>query len=408
MKTSLTLSFSSVTATRLTVTSIAIAVILIGSNFTLINAQQSNSLPQQQPPQQLANRPGQVENGTVTATSATAFQSANDSFRIDVSQGWIINDLNNTGLVLSEEARRGYGILAQLCPEGQQQQLPQQRAAGANTSGSNTPNCRASENDIIHIIRYPNLNIRLVSNNSATNSSNMTTVPTPLSIDNVTAYHLQKLDEVGYHNITLVRNTNMRVNLTTAADANQTITTIPAKFAQITYTTAIEPNETKTGYFIVTSTNATAPNATTTNGYAIFYEGNSNNGTAARPGIATSSGSSTQSQLSPVVAQILRSFELIVTPEVAQAIAQQAAIAESSQVTNATGTSASTTAEAAETTEDTTDEDDDGADNGGGDGGGGDDDGADNGVGGADGEGGEESVDNCIVIGGRSVEVAGC
>jgi len=251
----------------------------------------------------------------------------------------------------------------------------------------------------------------------------MTTVPTPLSIDNVTAYHLQKLDEVGYHNITLVRNTNMRVNLTTAADANQTITTIPAKFAQITYTTAIEPNETKTGYFIVTSTNATAPNATTTNGYAIFYEGNSNNGTAARPGIATSSGSSTQSQLSPVVAQILRSFELIVTPEVAQAIAQQAAIAESSQVTNATGTSASTTAGAAETTEDTTDEDDDGADNGGGDGGGGDDDGADNGggdggggdddgadngVGGADGEGGEESVDNCIVIGGRSVEVAGC
>ncbi|MFL6495620.1 MAG: hypothetical protein ACJ703_04245, partial [Nitrososphaera sp.] len=383
----MTLFFSSVTATRLTVTSIAIAVILIGSNFTLINAQQSNSLPQQQPPQQLANRPGQVQNGTVTATSATAFQSANDSFRIDVPRGWIINDLNNTGLVLSEEARRGYGILAQLCPEGQQQQLPQQRAAGANTSGSNTPNCQASENDVIHIIRYPNLSIRLFSNNSATNSSNMTTIPTPLSIDNVTAYHTQKLEEVGYHNITLVRNANMRVNLTTAADANQTITTIPAKFAQITYTTAIEPNETKTGYFIVTSTNATTPNATTTNGYAIFYEGNSNKGTAARPGIATSSGSSTQSQLSPVVAQILRSFELIVPPEIAQTLAQQAAVAESSQVTNATGTSAATTAGAAETTEDTTDGAGDGGggdDDGAGDGGGGDDDGAGDGGGGDD------------------------
>ncbi len=387
MKTSFVLS---ATAAMVAVTAIAIAVILMSSNFILINAQQSNPIPQQQPPRQLANHPGQVQNGTTTATSATTFQSANDSFRIEVPQGWIVNDLNNTGLALSDESRRGYGILAQLCPEGEQQQLPQQRAIGANTSSRDTPNCRASENDVIHIIRYPNLNIRLFSNNSASNSSNMTTMPAPLSIDNVTAYHIQKLEEVGYHNITIVRSANMGVNLTTAADANQTIKTAPAKFAQITYTTAIEPNETKTGYFIVTSTNATAPNATTTNGYAIFYEGNSNNGTATQSRIATSSGSSTQSQLSPVVAQILRSFELVVPPEVAQALAQQAAVAESSQATNATGAGTATTAAGAtETTEDTTDEDDDGADGGGG-------------------GGGEDSIEDCLVIGGRRVEVAGC
>ncbi|MDQ3888587.1 MAG: hypothetical protein M3251_04865, partial [Thermoproteota archaeon] len=49
---------------------------------------------------------------------STTFQSTNDGFSIEVPQGWIIHDVDNTGSsTLSEEATQGYGILAQLCPE---------------------------------------------------------------------------------------------------------------------------------------------------------------------------------------------------------------------------------------------------------------------------------------------------
>src|ERR671915_653024 len=64
-----------------------------------------------------------TQNATITTTGAASnFQSTNDSFSIDVPMGWLIQDLNNTGSVLSEESTRGYGILAQLCREVEEQQ----------------------------------------------------------------------------------------------------------------------------------------------------------------------------------------------------------------------------------------------------------------------------------------------
>src|SRR5919106_6210613 len=96
------------TAMGLTVTAIAIAIILLASNFTIINAQQ----------QSLTSQPSAIEDGTGTTT----FQSTTDSFRVQVPEGWVIRDLNNTGSTLLEETRQGYGILAQLCPEGEEQQ----------------------------------------------------------------------------------------------------------------------------------------------------------------------------------------------------------------------------------------------------------------------------------------------
>ncbi|MFL6492483.1 MAG: hypothetical protein ACJ70O_05235, partial [Nitrososphaera sp.] len=77
----------------------------MASNFTITNAQQS-----------LTSQPSVIENGTTTTT----FQSTNDSFSVQVPQGWVIQDLNNTGSALLEESTRGYGLLAQLCPEEQQ------------------------------------------------------------------------------------------------------------------------------------------------------------------------------------------------------------------------------------------------------------------------------------------------
>jgi hypothetical protein len=110
----------------------------------------------------------------------------------------------------------------------------------------------------------------------------------------------------------------MTVNLT-SPQTNQTITTAPAKFVEMTYSTAIALNETRSGYLISTATNLTAPNAGMTKGYTIFYEGSSVS--EAEPTI----GFGNLRQLPSAVKQVFDSFELIAAPEVAQALAQQAA-----------------------------------------------------------------------------------
>jgi hypothetical protein len=64
-----------------------------------------------------------ISQPAATLQSTIPFQSTNDGFSIEVPDGWIIHDVDNTGSSsLSEEATRGYGILALLCPEEEQQQ----------------------------------------------------------------------------------------------------------------------------------------------------------------------------------------------------------------------------------------------------------------------------------------------
>src|SRR5215218_2313646 len=99
------------------VTAIAIAVMLLASNFTIINAQQVTS------------QPGEIENGITTT-----FQSTSDSFSIQVPSGWIIQDIDNAGPAQLDEVRQGYGILVQLCPEEQQGAA----ATASNASGGST------------------------------------------------------------------------------------------------------------------------------------------------------------------------------------------------------------------------------------------------------------------------------
>src|SRR5919108_5454193 len=134
---------------------LAIAIILLAPNIIITNAQQQQ---QQQP---LTSQPSPVQvtrNGTTTL-----FQSTTDGIRLNVPEGWMIDDVNNTGSTFSEESRQGYGILAQLCPQGeQQQQQEQQLTAPSNISRSrDTVRCQGTEGDIIHIVRYPDLDTRL-------------------------------------------------------------------------------------------------------------------------------------------------------------------------------------------------------------------------------------------------------
>src|SRR5829696_4453729 len=385
-------------AIGLSVTAIAIAVILLASNFTIINAQQ----------QSLTNQPGEIENGATTAATVptrTTFQSTNDSFSIQVPDGWVIQDANNTGSALLEETTRGYGILAQLCPqEGQQQQ---QGAALSDASGGSTNNsssgistsnsCQGSE-EVIHIIRYPNLDTRIqaasnVSTTTTNSNTNMTT-------DDIQSYHLQKLQEVGYRSMQIVNTTDITLNLTNP-QTNETIATVPARLVELAYSTNFTPNETRTGYFISTATNATAPNLGTTKGYAVFYEGNSTTNTAAAE-ITTAtaaSGSLAPTSLPPVVGQVFDSFELIAAPEVAQTMAQDAAqaaqTAEDSADAGEGGAAAQTAEDSADDDDDDgADDDDGGDDDGADDDDGGDDDGADDDDGGDDDGGDDDGADD--------------
>jgi hypothetical protein len=292
---------------------VVIAIILLASNFTIINAQQQ---------QEFTSQPGEVENrraaaGTATTAGGRTFQSTNDSFSVQVPDGWIIRDVDNAGFTSLEESRQGYVMLAQLCPEEEQQRILSNAGSSTNSSSTSTSNGCQGAQEVIHIIRYPDLRARPLANNITTINNNMTT-----TTDNILSYHLQKLQEVGYRDIEIVNSIERTVNLTNA-QTNQTIQTVPAKFVEMTYATVSAPNETREGYFILTATNATAPNPGMTKGYSIFYEGGSSVAATAKntAEITTASGSLIPS-LSPPVGQVLDSFELIAAPEATQAVVQ--------------------------------------------------------------------------------------
>ena len=136
-----------------------------------------------------------------------------------------------------------------------------------------------------------------------------------MTTDNVLSYHLQKLQEVGYSGIEIVNSTDTTLNVADA-QTNETIaTTVPAKNVEMTYSTNFAPNETRAGYFILTSTNATAPNPGTTKGYSVFYEGNSTATTTAET--TRPSGSLASTPLPAPVRQVFDSFELVAAPALA-------------------------------------------------------------------------------------------
>src|SRR5687768_13529528 len=169
----------------LTATVVAIAIILLTANIPITNAQQQ----QQQQQQPLSSQPAVTQNGT------TLFQSTDDGIRLKVPEGWVIHDVNNTGSTLSEESTQGYGILAQLCTEEEEQQQGAAAAtatARSNVSGSgDTTSCQGPGGDVIHIVRYPDLDTRLQgSNNVTTTTTTNTTNNNNMTIDNVLSYHM--------------------------------------------------------------------------------------------------------------------------------------------------------------------------------------------------------------------------
>src|ERR687897_868478 len=227
-------------------------------------------------------------------------------------------------------------MLAQLCSEEEQQQQGGGAVLSTNASGGSTNStsnsCQDAQEEVIRIIRYPNVETTIQEADNLTTNNNMTT-------NNLTTYHLQKLQEVGYINIEIVNSTQTTVNLT-IPQTNQTVAAMPAKLVEMTYNTASAPDETRRGYFLLTATAATLPDLGTPKGYSILYEGSS---TSAAEIATTGSSSLPPTPLPPVVEQIFGSFELIAAPEVGQLIAQQQEAQEAAETAEGGGNEGATT-----------------------------------------------------------------
>src|SRR5215207_1523647 len=305
MKVSCRLLVSSLMAITL-IAAAAIAIILLAANVTMANAQQQQSTSQN----------SAIERGTTTS------RSTRDSFRVQVPQGWVIHDVKNSGSALVAEALDGVGILAQLCPKEEQQQVAFGNSGG-NTSNSsisiNSDRCQGAQ--VIHVIRYPNLGARLgLTSDDIFAIINRDTIPNA-----ILAYQIQKLQEAGYRDIQIVNSTDTTINVdistglnnnnnNNAAIAGTTATTtttrVPAKLVAMTYSTNLAPNETRIGYFILTATAATPRNLGMITGYSIFYEGNS----VAQTVSSSSSLAPPPTPFPAAARQIFGSFELIAAP----------------------------------------------------------------------------------------------
>src|SRR5215204_3276858 len=284
-------------ALKISLAAVAIAIILLAADITISNEQQLTG-------QQAA-----------ITQNPTLFQSARDSFRVQVPQGWVIHDVNNTGFILATEVLEGYGILAQLCPEGQQAAF-----SNVSTGGADNRSCQQAREELVHVIRYPNLGARLgLTSDDIFAIINRDTIPNA-----ILAYQTQKLQEAGYRDIQIVNSTDTTINVdistglnnnnNNAAIAGTTATTtttrVPAKLVAMTYSTNLAPNETRIGYFILTATAATPRNLGMITGYSIFYEGNS----VAQTVSSSSSLAPPPTPFPAAARQIFGSFELIAAP----------------------------------------------------------------------------------------------
>ena len=208
---------------------LTIAIFLFG-NITVGNAQVLSS------------------QGLIPDQQDRTFESAGDSFRISVPEGWVIEDISNTDTdALLGEMQQGSRLLARLCLQEQ---------AIADNDGSY--NCEEAD-ERIDVQRYPNLaeepEFASISNSNTTN-------------ENFLSYHMMKLQKLGYTDFSILQNINMTINVI-SADTNNTIAIVPANFIEMRYNSA-NSVDTK-GYFLLAATNATSK-AGIVSGYSLSYE----------------------------------------------------------------------------------------------------------------------------------------
>jgi hypothetical protein len=180
-----------------------------------------------------------------------AFESVSGKFNITVPDGWVIQDVYNTDTIsLLEEMMQGSRLLAQICPRDQ---------AIAHTEG--TYSCEESAENI-SIQQYPNLadqrEFGFIDSNNIRN-------------ENLLNYHIMKLHKLGYSEISILRNTNMTINVINSDTNKTTVAVVPASLLEMRYDS---PNSTDTrGYVMLSATNATS-HLGIISGYSLSYEAN--------------------------------------------------------------------------------------------------------------------------------------
>jgi hypothetical protein len=141
---------------------------------------------------------------------------------------------------LIEEVIDGVGILAQLCPEEEQQQ--QRFPMLGVTLRLVTTTAAAVEElkkKVIHIVRYPNLGPRLgFASDDVISSDDVTP-------DIILGYQMQKLQEVGYRDVRIADSTDATVNIdiNTGLSNNTIAAIVPAKLVEMTYSTNLAPDQ---------------------------------------------------------------------------------------------------------------------------------------------------------------------
>jgi len=210
------------------------------------------------------------------ATTATAiFQSNVDRIRVQVPNGWVVEDIDNTDPIVQQtEKDLGYAILARLCPQTE-----------TSPKASGGYDCPSQAEDYVSIIRFPDLQSKPEFSAFAHDNRS-------ISISDLLTYLIQFQElHFNFTNFRLLKNIDRVVNVTDS-QTNQTTATAPAKYLEISYLDN-HSRLMQQGFFLL----------------VLDIDGNT--GYFLRPVISTSTFSSPAQQLPPEHQQIFDSFKLV-------------------------------------------------------------------------------------------------
>ena len=220
--------------------------------------------------QELPSIPVAIKNGT--------FENTVDGFRVQVPDGWVVQDIDNSHLPNFRTANEaGFLILAIICP--QQEAVPV-------TGG--LYNCEQSENsiEIAHDRLGHRPEFELVEN------------PISITPDDFLTFIVAEMQGRNYTNLHIINSTNLTINITGAEDPNTTIRTAPAKLVEMTYQPNLGLQDLRSYTILATiPENPVLGLRQILSGNSVIYEG---------PAVTTPSGSPPSA-----VQQIFQSLEFI-------------------------------------------------------------------------------------------------
>jgi hypothetical protein len=211
---------------------------------------------------------------STTQDQDSQFLSSSQDFSVNVPEGWIIQEIDNTNThALLNKIMQGSRLLAVLCPIEQ-----------AMVDSDGKYSCDEFKQSI-QLNYYPDLNHEpeFSSDSAANKSDNLRLLD----------YHISKLKELGYSDINVIHDTMTTIN-TVDVETNKITAIVPANLIEMTYNNT-NSNQTR-GFFLLATKYDTA-STEAISGYILSYQ----SALAAQP-----SGSPTES-----IAQIFRSFQLV-------------------------------------------------------------------------------------------------